>query len=115
MNYYSYSTKTFSSYTWKSTSTLYFSTKQGFTYVSDIETVTIYTYYSHYIETYSYVDLVTFTETDILVSFSTYIQYSTITRIVAPSPSILPKNKCTCIIPLCNRLDLVLLTINNIV
>jgi hypothetical protein len=50
-----------------------------------------------------------------LLNINTDIQYSTITRITAPSPSIVPKNKCTCVLPLCNKIDLVFLTINNIV
>jgi hypothetical protein len=92
----------------------YFSTTHGYTYVSNILTLTI-SYYPSYTETYLYTDCNIMVNSEIYISFSTNIQYSTITRILALSPSSLPMNKCTCIIPLCNRIDLVLLTINNIV
>jgi hypothetical protein len=117
--YYAYTTKTCSSVTWSSTNTMYFKTTRSYTATSSLYTIestlTIYTYYNHYFETYLKTDFVTIIDTDILISFSTVILYSTITRLLAPSPSILQKNKCTCALQLCNKIDLVLLTINNIV
>jgi hypothetical protein len=115
-----YSTYTYSiwySSKWSSTNTLYFSTTQSYTY-SLLYTSGLVFFTSHYT---SYVNTLiisttnTLTITNSLTYYSTDIQYSTITRILAPSPSILPKNKCTCVLTLCNRIDLVLLTINNIV
>jgi hypothetical protein len=115
--YKTYTTMTRSSATWSSISTMYFTTTQSYTTIYSYYTIglAIINTYLSYIVTYLHTDYVTFTDTDILVSFSTDVQYSTITMMMAPSPSIVPKNKCTCNIPLCNKLDLVLLTINNIV
>jgi hypothetical protein len=111
--YYAYTTKAYSSMTYSST-LMYFTTIQGYTNISEISTLTI-SYSITYINSFLITITDTMTNKDTFTNYETYIQYSTITRIVAPSPSIVPKNKCTCIIPLCNKLDLVLLTINNIV
>jgi hypothetical protein len=101
-----------SSAAWSSTLMYYISTTQGYTYVSDVSTLII-SYYNSYSETNTYRDFFTFIDTVELLCFNTDVQYSTITRMIAPSPS--PIKKCTCVFPLCNRIDLVLLTINNIV
>jgi hypothetical protein len=100
-----------------SMSTMYFSTTRSYTETLTLTSSSTLTniMVDHYIETYSYTDFDTFMDTDILINIITDIQYSTITMKLAPSPSQLPKNKCTCVLPLCNKIDLVLLTINNIV
>jgi hypothetical protein len=116
--YYTYTRKTFNYFYWSPTSTIFYSLSEGYLAILSAYTILsaiINTYYPSYIETYLYTDYVTFTNTISLLNISTDIQYSTITRMIAPSPSILSKDKCTCVFSLCNRLDLVLLTINNIV
>jgi hypothetical protein len=113
-----YSTYTYSSYQWciglSSTSTMYYSTTQSYIYTFLSNTLT-----TSYSPTYTNSLIIstknTIANTNSLTYYTTNIQYSTITRVMAPSPSLLPKDKCTCNIPLCNKLDLVLLTINNIV
>jgi hypothetical protein len=103
----------FSSASWKSTLLYYYTTK-GYIYISDTSTLI-----NTYVLSNIYYPIITIFGTmidkDTFINYETFVQYSTITRILAPSPSQLPKNKCTCNIPLCNKLDLVLLTINNIV
>jgi hypothetical protein len=95
---------------------MYFSTTQGYTYVSSPytlgSTLTI-SYYSSYTDSLILTIIDTITSKDTFTNYETYVQYSTITRIIAPSPS--PINKCTCVFQLYNKIDLVLLTINNIV
>jgi hypothetical protein len=93
---------------------MYFSTTQSYTatYASYTSTSTL-TNSNTYSTIITIID--TITDTDSMTYYTTDIEYSKITRIIAPSPSIVPKNKCTCALPLCNKLDLVLLTINNIV
>jgi hypothetical protein len=98
---------------------MYYSTTRKYTYAPSKliakSTLTI----SYYSITNTYSSLITIIDTmtniDTFTNYETYIEYSTITRILASSPSQLPKDKCTCNIPLCNKIDLVLLTINNIV
>jgi hypothetical protein len=97
---------------------MYFSTTQSYTYLYKIlipseKATTTMTYSDTYSLIISIID--TMTNMDTFIDYETYVQYSTITRLLAPSPSILPKDKCTCVFKLCNKIDLVLLTINNIV
>jgi hypothetical protein len=95
-------TKAVSSITVKSTDTIYFSTYPKYTYALLLESGLIYltSYYASYI--YSSIISITNTKTNInsLTYYTTNIQYSTITRIVAPSPSSLPKyntmKRCNC-------------------
>jgi hypothetical protein len=100
------------------TNILYLYTTQSYTATSSPYSSTLtlkISYYSSYMENYLYTDCNILTDTNSMTYYTTDIQYSTITRIIAPSPSIVLKDKCTCILPLCNKIDLVLLTINNIV
>jgi hypothetical protein len=106
--YYSSTYSTCSSHYYTNTNTMYISTSQGYTYVSDISTLTN-TITNHYFETILYTNCNIMTETDVLIKFSTDIQYSTITRIEAPSPSIVPKCEFTCNVQSCNNIDLFIL------
>jgi hypothetical protein len=105
---------TISSLKWTNTNTWYYLTDYQYTATS----ILIYTltqtssYYSSYIESSIIIDYNTITNKNVLISFSTDIQYSTITMILAPSPTYLPKQKCTCIIQLCNKINLILISIN---
>jgi hypothetical protein len=114
--FYTSTTIVFSSNTWSSTKTMYFSTTQSYTYApSKLTSKSTLTFTLTFTDTFSTIITISdiLTNTIAITYYSTDVQYSTITRILAPSPS--PINKCTCNIPLCNKLDLVLLTINNIV
>jgi hypothetical protein len=112
--YYSNTYKAWCSATWSSTSMSYY-TRQSYTATSTIIYSSTLKISNSPTYTNSQIISITIINTDIYtITYSlTDIQYSTITRMLAPSPS--PMNKCTCIIPLCNKLDLVLLTINNII
>jgi hypothetical protein len=114
LRYYTSTTKAFSSATWSSTSTIYFLITHAYTATYASYTITSTLTNS---DTYSTIKTVIdiLGNTDTMAYYTTDIQYSTITMILAPSPSIVPKDKCTCVFQLCNKLDLVLLTINNIV
>jgi hypothetical protein len=99
-----------------STNTIYISTTQSYTATSSLtskSTLTTLTFTDTISTKITIID--TMTDTIAITYYTTDVQYSTITRMLAPSPSQLPKNKCTCVFQLCNKIDLFLLIINNIV
>jgi hypothetical protein len=113
-HFYSMTSVTLSRFTWSST-LMYFSTKKGYTYASGILTYSS-TLTISYSPTYTNSKIISITNIKTDIYTMTYslrdIHYSTITSIIAPSPSILPKNKCTCVFQLCNKINLVLISIN---
>jgi hypothetical protein len=113
-----YTTITMSSWTFSSTSTMYYSTTRKYTYApSKLTSKSTLIFTLTFTDTFSTIITISdiLTDTIAMTYYTTDIQYSTVTLIIAPSPSIVPKNKCTCVLTLCNKIDLVLLTINNIV
>jgi hypothetical protein len=91
-------------------------TKKYSTTISYIYTFSSYTLTTSYSITYTNSQIISTKNTVTnIIAFTYYtsnLEYSTITRILAPSPSYLPKQKCTCIIQLCNKINLILILIN---
>jgi hypothetical protein len=88
--------------------TMYFSTTQGYTYVSNKATI-MNTISNSYTYSAKITNSNTFTNTNSLTYYTTYIQYSTMTIKMMPSPS--PKTILNDKVEL--NADLLLITINS--